>query len=133
MQLHNNSGRRLLVVTESLGVGGTESHLIRTLPRLAASGWSVVTFCSTERGERAEQAEATGVEVCAAPRLAKRKGSFLRYSAHVTLAVSKVYWLMRGWRPQIVRLYLPGPYLKWFRPHRQARDACVPPHSRGKE
>jgi hypothetical protein len=30
---------RLLVVTESLGVGGTESHLIRLLPKLAKRGW----------------------------------------------------------------------------------------------
>jgi len=103
--------RRLLVVTESLGVGGTESHLIRTLPRLIEHGWSVVTFCLTERGERAEQMEVAGVEVLAAPRLAKRKGSFLRYPAHVTLATNKLYWLMRRWRPQIAHFYLPGPYL----------------------
>jgi len=111
MQLQSNSGHRLLVVTESLGVGGTESHLIRTLPRLAASGWSVVTFCLTERGERAEQVEAAGVEVAASPRLARRKGSFLRYPAHVALATNNLYWLMRRWRPQIAHFYLPGPYL----------------------
>ena len=105
------SNHRLLVVTESLGVGGTESHLIRTLPRLAESGWGVVTFCLTERGKRAGQVEAAGVEVCVAPQLAKRKGSFLRYPAHVTLAANKLYWLMRRWRPQIAHFYLPGPYL----------------------
>jgi glycosyltransferase involved in cell wall biosynthesis len=111
MQLQNNASRRLLVVTESLGVGGTESHLIRTLPRLAASGWSVLTFCLTERGQRAEQVEAAGVEVAASPRLARRKGSFLRYPAHVALATNNLYWLMRRWRPQIAHFYLPGPYL----------------------
>ena len=111
MASRNNSNHRLLVVTESLGVGGTESHLIRTLPRLAASGWSVMTFCLTERGERAEQVEAAGVEVCASPRLAKRKGLFLRYPAHVALATNKLYWLMRRWRPEIAHFYLPGPYL----------------------
>src|SRR4029077_2536465 len=111
MQLQKNSQRRLLVVTESLGVGGTESHLIRTLPRLAASGWSVVTFCLTKRGERAEQVEAAGVEVAASPRLARRKGSFLRYPAHVAWATNNLYWLMRRWRPQIAHFYLPGPYL----------------------
>ena len=111
MPSRNTSGRRLLIVTESLGVGGTESHLIRTLPRLAASGWSVVTFCLTERGERADQVEKAGIEVCASPRLAKRKGSILRYPAHVTLATNKLYWLMRRWRPEIAHFYLPGPYL----------------------
>src|SRR5262245_2486164 len=106
-----NPERRLLVVTESLGVGGTESHLIRTLPRLAESGWSVVTFCLTERGERAEQVEAAGIDVAASPRLATRKRSFLRYPAHLALATNKLYWLMRRWRPQIAHFYLPGPYL----------------------
>ena len=101
MPPNNNSGRRLLIVTESLGVGGTESHLIRTLPRIAASGWDVVTFCLTERGERAEQVEKAGVEVCASPRLARRKGSVLRYPAHVILATNKLYRLMRRWRPDI--------------------------------
>ena len=106
-----SANRRLLVVTESLGVGGTESHLIRTLPLLAKAGWSVATFCLTERGERAEQVEAAGVEVFAAPHLATRKESLLRYPAHVTLAANKLYWLLRHWRPQIAHFYLPGPYL----------------------
>jgi glycosyltransferase involved in cell wall biosynthesis len=65
----------------------------------------------TERGERAEQVEAAGVEVAASPRLATRKGSFLRYPAHVALATNNLYWLMRRWRPQIAHFYLPGPYL----------------------
>jgi glycosyltransferase involved in cell wall biosynthesis len=103
--------RRLLIVTESLGIGGTESHLIRTLPRLRDAGWSVATFCLTERGARASQVEAAGVKVFAAPRVAKQKGSILRYPAHVSLAVNRLYWLMRRWRPQIAHFYLPGPYL----------------------
>lgn len=107
----DDPGRRLLIVTESLGIGGTESHLIRTLPRLKDAGWSVATFCVTERGERAGQVEEAGVQVFAAPRVAKQKGSMLRYPAHVTLAVNRLYWLMRRWRPQIAHFYLPGPYL----------------------
>jgi glycosyltransferase involved in cell wall biosynthesis len=43
--------------------------------------------------------------------LARRKGSFLRYPAHVALATNNLYWLMRRWRPQIAHFYLPGPYL----------------------
>src|SRR5262245_44961507 len=91
----DDPNRRLLIVTESLGVGGTESHLIRTLPRLAEAGWSVATFCLTERGVRAAQVEAAGVKVFSPPRIAKQKGSILRYPAHVTFAANKLYWLMR--------------------------------------
>ena len=47
------SEARILVVTESLGIGGTESHLIRLLPLLAARGFEIATFCMTERGSRA--------------------------------------------------------------------------------
>ena len=45
------------------------------------------------------------------PRLARRKGSFLRYPAHVALATNNLYWLMRRWRPHIAHFYLPGPCL----------------------
>jgi glycosyltransferase involved in cell wall biosynthesis len=110
MPRRNASDRRLLVVTESLGVGGTESHLIRTLPCLAEFGWSVVTYCLTERGERASQAEAAGVEVLAAPPLARHKASLI-YPVHVALASNKLYWLIRRWRPHIAHFYLPAPYL----------------------
>ena len=70
----DRSDRRLLVVTESLGVGGTESHLIRTLPRLVAAGWNVVTFCLTERGERAEQVRRQALRSSASPRLGRAQG-----------------------------------------------------------
>lgn len=45
-------------MTESLGVGGTESHLIRQLPELAKRGWTVAAFCLTERGAHAGSLEA---------------------------------------------------------------------------
>ena len=102
--------RRLLVVTESLGVGGTESHLIRVLPRLAARGWKVAIFCLSERGKRAQQIEAAGVEVFARSQLAIHKKSLL-YPAHIALASGKLFSLMRRWRPDIAHFYLPGPYL----------------------
>jgi glycosyltransferase involved in cell wall biosynthesis len=106
-----SSPGRLLVVTESLGVGGTESHLIRLLPLLAARGWKVATFCTTERGARAEQLESAGVEVFAARRHAARKGSLLRNPVHAAIVFTKLYRLARRWRPDIVHFYLPGPYL----------------------
>ena len=102
--------RRLLVVTETLGLGGTESHLVRTTPQLAELGWKIAIFCLTERGERAGDVEAHGVKVFSALRLARRK-DLLRYPAHLSLAANRLYWLMRRWRPQIAHFYLPAPYL----------------------
>jgi glycosyltransferase involved in cell wall biosynthesis len=106
-----SASRRLLVVTESFGIGGTESHLIRLLPRLVDSGWTVATFCLTERGNSAHLLEAAGVEVFSAPQISNRKSSALRYPAHVALASGTLYRLARRWRPSIAHFYLPGPYV----------------------
>jgi glycosyltransferase involved in cell wall biosynthesis len=106
-----SASRRLLVVTESFGIGGTESHLIRLLPRLVDSGWTVATFCLTERGSSAHLLEAAGVEVFSAPQISSRKSSPLRYPAHVALASGTLYRLARRWRPSIAHFYLPGPYV----------------------
>ncbi len=106
-----STSRRLLVVTESFGIGGTESHLIRLLPRLVESGWTVATFCLTERGNSAHMLEAAGVEVFSSPHLSSHKGSPLRYAAHAALASGTLYRLARRWRPDIAHFYLPGPYV----------------------
>ena len=110
MSAPSSSQPRLLVVTETLGIGGTESHLIRLLPRLASSGWGVAIFCLSGRGTRAKEAEAAGIEVFSLPHVGAR-GSTLRYSAYVARACAKIYALIRRWSPDIVHFYLPGPYL----------------------
>lgn len=110
MSAPSSSQPRLLVVTETLGIGGTESHLIRLLPRLASSGWDVAIFCLSGRGTRAQEAEAAGIEVFSLPHVGAR-GSTLRYSAYVARACAKIYALIRRWCPDIVHFYLPGPYL----------------------
>ena len=103
--------RRLLIVTESLGVGGTESHLVRILPRLAASGLKVAVFCLAERGEQADVLEAHAVEVLAA----SPKGTLERGHHHhpvlVARAAARLFWSIRRWNPHIAHFYLPGPYL----------------------
>jgi glycosyltransferase involved in cell wall biosynthesis len=104
------SERRLLVVTESLGVGGTESHLLRLLPRLPAFGWKVAIFCMSGRGTFASRLEDAGVEVVGAQSGASRE-TLLRYSAYATVASSKLYLFARRWRPDIAHFYLPGPYV----------------------
>jgi len=100
-----------LVVTESFGIGGTETHLIRVLPRLAASGWDIVAFCLTERGQRAETLERAGIKVLAPARSATTRPRVFRHAARVGRALTGLFQLMRRWRPDIVHFYLPGPYL----------------------
>ncbi len=103
--------RRLLVVTESLGIGGTESHLIRLLVPLAEQGWNTTIYCLSESGQRAQQVEAAGIRVCSLPRRRKRRRTSGRSPANIALAASRLFRLMREWRPHVVHFYLPGPYL----------------------
>lgn len=102
--------RRLLVIAETLGVGGTESHLLRVLPRLVALGWKTVVFCLSERGELADELEARGMEVISTTSAA-RQNSGRRNPLSVTLAANKLFWFMRQWQPQIAHFYLPAPYV----------------------
>ena len=102
---------RLLVVTESLGTGGTESHLIRLLPLLSLRGVEITVFCMTERGSRAPELERGGVKVVAAREHSGRHGTLRRQPAHAAVAGFKLHRLMRRFRPDIVQFYLPGPYL----------------------
>lgn len=102
---------RILIVTESMGIGGTESHLIRLLPPLAARGFDVAVFCTTERGGRAGELEREGVKLFAAREHSGRHGTLLRQPAHAAASGLKLRALMRRFRPDIVHFYLPGPYL----------------------
>ncbi len=102
---------RLLVVTESLGTGGTESHLIRLLPLLARRGVDVAVFCMTERGSRAAELERAGIQIFAARSRSGRHGTRLRHPVHAAIAGVKLHRLLRRFRPDIVQFYLPGPYL----------------------
>jgi glycosyltransferase involved in cell wall biosynthesis len=105
-----NGDKRLLVVTESVGIGGTESHLIRVLCPLAARGWSTTVYCITDRGRRADQLEAAGIRVIGPPCVSFRALS-RRDPATIALAANRLFWLLRQLRPQIVHFYLPGPYI----------------------
>jgi glycosyltransferase involved in cell wall biosynthesis len=110
MQLTDGSRRQILVVTESLGIGGTESHLLRTLPRVAADGWKISVFCFSESGERAQKLESQGIEV-SYPSAPTSPVSLLGYHRNTLLGFAKLHGMMRSLRPDIVHFYLPRPYL----------------------
>ena len=101
---------RLLVVAESLGIGGTESHLLRVLPRLKHSGLDVAVFCVSGRGERAVQLEDCNIEV-RAPRHLSFEAGQRRHPKQVARAAFSLFNFMKSWQPEIVHFYLPGPYV----------------------
>ena len=103
--------RRILIVAEALGYGGTESHLVTVLPRLAEAGLYISVFCLAERGPRAVELEQAGVRVLAASRLANRREKRLLYPLQAGLDCSALYAFARQWRPHVAHFFLPGPYL----------------------
>jgi glycosyltransferase involved in cell wall biosynthesis len=99
---------RLLIVTESFGVGGTESHLIRTLPLLKQQGFSIAAFCLSARGSRAGEVESAGIEISTP---ANDSGRGFRRPWRLASAAPRLYGLMRRFQPDIAHFYLPGPYV----------------------
>jgi glycosyltransferase involved in cell wall biosynthesis len=102
--------RRLLVVTESLGIGGTEVHLVRLLVPLAAQGWHVAVYCLDNRGKHADEVEAAGIQVVSSGRSQRDKRG-RRTLGGVARSASHLFGFMRQWRPHIIHFYLPGPYI----------------------
>jgi glycosyltransferase involved in cell wall biosynthesis len=109
--LDSQPERRILIVAEALGFGGTESHLVAVLPRLAEAGLSISVFCLAERGPRAAELEQAGIRVLAATRLASRRRRRLLYPLQAGIDCTALYSFARRWRPHIAHFFLPGPYL----------------------
>jgi glycosyltransferase involved in cell wall biosynthesis len=101
----------ILFVTESFGVGGTESHLLALLPELKAKGFDVRAFCFTERGSRAGVLEAAGIPVVVPPALGAMQKRSPLAPFRIARGAAKLLSLIRRWRPSIVHFFLPGPYL----------------------
>ena len=101
---------RILFVTESFGVGGTENHLLALLPALKGRGFEVAAFCFTARGSRARRLEEIGIPVHVAPPLGQSKRSVLAPLRMIGGAV-RLFTLIKRFRPSIIHFYLPAPYL----------------------
>ncbi len=101
---------RILFVTESFGVGGTESHLLELLPALKSQGFEPAAFCLTEPGKRASILDAAAIPVMTAPRFAAYKRSPLA-PLRIGGGALKLFALIGRFQPTIAHFFLPGPYL----------------------
>jgi glycosyltransferase involved in cell wall biosynthesis len=104
--------RRILFVTESFGIGGTESHLLDLLPCLKANRFDVAAYCTSELGCRASHLTAAGIPVAASPKLgaATKKRSAIA-PLRIGFAAARLFAFIRHWHPSVVHFFLPGPYL----------------------
>ena len=69
---------RLLIVTRSLDVGGTERHIALLAPRLLARGFDTTVLCIGRRGVQGDAVARSGVRVVGPPggdRLPRRLAS----------------------------------------------------------
>jgi glycosyltransferase involved in cell wall biosynthesis len=101
---------RILFVTESFDVGGTETHLLNLLPELKDKGFEVAAFCFTRKGSRADRLESVGIPVYAAPQIGDSKRSLLT-PVRLAGGAARLFRSIRHFRPSIVHFFLPGAYL----------------------
>lgn len=103
---------RILFVTVSLDLGGTERHLATLAPELVRRGWSVAIYCTNRLGAFAAGVAAAGVEVIGPPlqRVAGNQPRGRRFLS-TGLAASRLFATIRRFRPDIAHFFLPEPYL----------------------
>ena len=106
-------GPSILYVINNLDSGGTERHLLRILPRLAAAGLSPSVYTITHRGALAPQFTAQGIPVIEPPLagLARRLPRPLRRVAILPVSALFLFFVLIRMRPRVVHFFLPAAYL----------------------
>jgi hypothetical protein len=102
---------RILFVTESFGIGGTEAQLLELLPSLQAKGFETAAFCFSELGARARVLQDAGVPIIAAPGIGTARKRSLLGPIRLASGAAMLLGLIKRWRPTIIHFFLPGPYL----------------------
>ena len=103
---------RIVIFIGSLERGGTELHLLRTLPGLRAGGLAVEVFVLSGRGVFIDAMRASGVPVVT-PAIARilpaRRGGISRIFLLAGL-IPELFWRFLWQRPAIVHFFLPESY-----------------------
>jgi glycosyltransferase involved in cell wall biosynthesis len=100
---------RLLVVVPGLDIGGTELHLEAVLRGLLSRGWNIRVAPVLHEGPISARLQAAGVRVdrpLASPIFGTR-----HVAASLVVAVVRLAWSLRAWRPDIVHAFLPLAYI----------------------
>ena len=111
--MSRRSDRSLLFVIGSLDVGGAETHLVRVLPGLAASGLKPAVFTISRKGRLAPRLEARGIPVIEPP-FAAATGRLPRPIRRVVgLATGSLALLLAFFRlrPRVTHFFLPRAYV----------------------
>lgn len=92
----------ILYVTPSLGIGGTERHLLRVAMGLKARGYNISFYCFGPDGEIGEALRKADIDVSSTT--SRQNGSLLQ-------SLSTFFRLLRQTRPDVVHFFLPKAYL----------------------
>ena len=106
---------KVLVVLETLGVGGAEMEVIRNIPALDRGRFDVQVALYSHHGPLADRLEQTGIVLHCFPE-PPASGKLAR----LRLAVLRLLWLRRlmaDWRPDVVHAFLPMCYLYTMAAH----------------
>ncbi len=104
---NNNRAPRILFVTSSLQIGGTERHLAAITPALVKLGWSISVYSLTGSGALRDEMQDKGVEVFVPP---LRFGMF-NHLPQLLLGGAHLFNVIRRHRPTIIHFFLPAAYL----------------------
>ncbi len=103
---------KVSIIIRSLERGGTETHLLRTLPSVVGAGFEVEVFCFERPGELAERMHEAGVKVITPP-----VSGWLKHIPLVFKPISTfwtglffLYYLFSR-NPHVVHFFLPAAYL----------------------
>jgi glycosyltransferase involved in cell wall biosynthesis len=107
----SGSSRTILLVIGALDVGGTETQLLRTVPRLVSAERRFTVLTLSRRGALADEFQARGVPVDGPwlPTAASRSGGIMRGIRTASSALQLLVRLLFA-RPDIVHFILPHAY-----------------------
>ncbi len=94
---------RLLVITNSLDVGGTERHLLHILPGLDPARFEIKLLLLRRGGALEQPMAAAGIALHGSP--------FRRFPLRPLLGFFNAARLIRQWQPDLVHCFLPESYL----------------------
>ncbi|NIY75460.1 glycosyltransferase [Thalassospira sp. HF15] len=103
---------KISIVIRSLERGGTETHLLRTLPAIAEAGFDIEVFCFERPGELAEKMREENIKVVTPPISGWPKHIPLVFKPVTTVwtCLFFLYYLFSR-NPRIVHFFLPAAYL----------------------
>jgi len=104
--------QKIMVIIGSMDVGGTETHLTRSLPFLNKDKRTIRVVCFRHGGALARVLEENGVEVCF-PHPLRKPTKFWSFTRFVSIVTSVNFLIkeLRRFKPDVAHYFLPEAYI----------------------